>query len=115
MFNTVKYVLCSIAKMTTPATIKKKISEGKHHLIDIREMSQSYKRNFQSPVWNSFLAILDENNEVISQYVVCKNCKEIFKCTVLPNRNDIGTSSLLRHDKVCKSKLQTVSKKKNRE
>lgn len=97
--------------METAGQIKKKLEDKIYKIRDIREALVNAKRKFQSPVWNSFQAILNADNEVVVNYVCCKFCQEIYKCTI-SNQKDNGTSNLLRHEKVCRARLKFISKKK---
>lgn len=100
--------------MLSTATIKRNLISKIYQTKDIRDAFEASKRKFQSVVWNTFLAILDDKNEVISSHVCCKYCSDVFKCTVIQSENkNIGTSNLLRHSTGCRSKMEANSKKKN--
>lgn len=99
--------------MVSTAQIKLKIQEKLYNTQDIRQALEKNKRKFQSPVWNTFQAILNEQKEVILTHVCCKFCQEVFKNTVtLTVRRHTGTSNLLRHEKVCRARLRLIANKK---
>lgn len=100
--------------MDSSAKIKRNLKEKKYQLKDIREAFEHSNRKFQSTIWNNFEAILNEKSEPIPNFVCCKYCKDIFKCTVGLTKKNIGTSNLLKHDKNCPAKIENIQKNNNR-
>lgn len=99
--------------MNSATQIKIKIRNKIYQLIDIRRAFEKSKRKFQSTVWNSFEAILDEKGETIPNFVCCKYCIDVLKCPVIfGTGKDFGTSNLRRHVANCRAKKK--EKNKNR-
>jgi hypothetical protein len=101
--------------MPSVLLIKRNIENNVYRLEDVRKVFARNKKSLISPAWNTFLAIIDENSEPISTHVCCKYCNKVMKSSVtIANGKDASTSNLLRHVKICKAKVQLVSKKKRK-
>lgn len=109
----------SISTMTfTSSLVQKNINNSIFKTGDLREAYKKKQRKFCSPAWCKFLAIYDENNALISSFVVCKLCRKVFKSGIddcKDGKKGNGTSNLLRHSRDCTSvkpkKKQTEGRK----
>lgn len=102
-------------KMKSVILIKRNIDNNVYRLEDVRKVFAKNKKCFKSRAWNTFLAIIDENGELIRTHICCKLCKKVLKGSIaIAYGKDAGTSNLLRHDKSCRAKVQLVSKKKRK-
>lgn len=95
--------------MYTSTSVKSKLNEKIYQVKDIREAFAKSNRTFQSKVWNTFEAILNENGEIVPTYVCCKYCHEVKKCTI---DSSSGTTNLLRHEGSCRARKTFKSNKK---
>lgn len=86
--------------MESIKSVHKKIVDKIYQTKPIQEAYNTQNRKFISPVWNTFQAIIDNETEIVKDYVCCKYCKFVFKSC----RKEQGTSNLHRHVNVCKAK-----------
>lgn len=99
------------------AHIYKKIKAKEFRTEDVKAAFQNTKRKFISPVWNNFRAIFNDKDELIATHVVCKLCDSVYTYKVDNNgtetlKKETGTTNLLRHLKVCRSKTKKPTKEK---
>lgn len=86
--------------------IEKKVKDKTFSTKDLDEAFNDTKRKFISPAWKKFLAVYDENGEIIKSYVVCKCCSKAMSSNLdtTESKKGSGTSNLLRHSKECTPK-----------
>lgn len=82
-------------KMTDIKIIEEKIRSG--------EYKTKENTILKSAIWEKILNIVDKNEDVIKNYVICQVCKNVYKYS----SHKLGTSALLRHK--CSSSTQCNS------
>lgn len=92
----------SSPKKWTASLIERNIQNNLFQTKDLKEAFRDTKRKFFSPAWNKFLAVVDDNNDVLLSHVVCKLCQRALRSGLdAKNTRGNGTSNLLRHSKKC--------------